>query len=701
MSSSVISMPSATDFINRAFQSCKPLQWAREVLKNAIESGAKKIEFGVEWQGVKKDKVYRRIICDDGVGMSAKELIKYFRSIGQSGDKKIKSENCMDTAIHSNFGIGCRVSLLPINRNGLVYISYQQGKGAMIQMMYDNETGEYVVHDYEIENEDGEKEVAWVVDPEEIAWGQHEVDWSKVAPDWVKDHGTCIILMGNDENPDTFMYADPDGSKSNKALTKYINTRFLDLSSVEVRVIEFNFSDRESWPKRESEMHVAIPGKNNTQYCTTRTCHGALYYLTKVVPLKPKVGQLKASGIVSIEDDRVKIKWHLWEGDQPQCDGYASDFGYIAVQYGDELYEMKTHINSFRSFGIFDKDVKNRITLIIEPKLYKQDSQWGVLPNQSRSGLEFSGYGEKVMPIPFDRWGNSFLCNMPEEVAQVIKKAQAPDDLKISISEDFLKKLLSKVNERLKRMMLIADPKKTSKQLGAMDRDDVKVEVYLDEKGKIDKTGEGTTVKLPIKAAIVDSYTDPDSDPNPYQITERVVVHKTYESEPGRTRTRSRVLARKVTPGSKGSTPAIDAKVHGVPIPLFVGASKMDEPYNICRYEENYSDFDDKHVGPAILINTEADMLVESIKYYQGFHHPSHHESIRSDVLKAYASIACCKVTHALKFPKVNKDAIVSTYLSEAALTTAMLGYLAEDAYIAPRLGKYGHRAAKDEFEGV
>jgi hypothetical protein len=36
-------------------------------------------------------------------------------------------------------------------------------------------------------------------------------------------------------------------------------------------------------------------------------------------------------------------------------------------------------------------------------------------------------------------------------------------------------------------------------------------------------------------------------------------------------------------------------------------------------------------------------------------------------------------------------------YLTEEALTTAMLGYVAEDAFISPRLGKFGSKAKTDE----
>lgn len=61
----------ASNFVNRMFEACGSYQWARELLKNSLEAGASRIEFGVEWQAVNKFGGYRRTIVDNGCGMSA------------------------------------------------------------------------------------------------------------------------------------------------------------------------------------------------------------------------------------------------------------------------------------------------------------------------------------------------------------------------------------------------------------------------------------------------------------------------------------------------------------------------------------------------------------------------------------------------------------------------------------------------------
>src|ERR1700676_2563180 len=84
--------------IGRGYRDGGTFQWVRETAINAIEAGAKRIEFGVEWQGVKSKGVYRRTITDDGKGMGPSELEQFFNEFG-GGGKPIGDE-------HENYGIG-------------------------------------------------------------------------------------------------------------------------------------------------------------------------------------------------------------------------------------------------------------------------------------------------------------------------------------------------------------------------------------------------------------------------------------------------------------------------------------------------------------------------------------------------------------------------------------------------------------------
>jgi DNA mismatch repair ATPase MutL len=64
--------------VERGYREGTKFQWVRETTINAIEAGATKIEFGVEWQAVNAKGVYRRMIADNGKGMTPEELEEFF-----------------------------------------------------------------------------------------------------------------------------------------------------------------------------------------------------------------------------------------------------------------------------------------------------------------------------------------------------------------------------------------------------------------------------------------------------------------------------------------------------------------------------------------------------------------------------------------------------------------------------------------------
>jgi hypothetical protein len=133
--------------IERAYRETSRLQWVRETAVNATEAMATRVYFGLEWQGVAKNGVYRRTIIDNGWGMDADELQKFFNTFG-GGGKPIGGA-------HENFGIGAKTTLLPWNHLGVIVVSWKNGEANMIRIRRDDATGEYGLHEYEAEEEDG------------------------------------------------------------------------------------------------------------------------------------------------------------------------------------------------------------------------------------------------------------------------------------------------------------------------------------------------------------------------------------------------------------------------------------------------------------------------------------------------------------------------------------------------------------------
>jgi hypothetical protein len=195
----------ASHFINRMFEACGNYQWAREFLKNAYEAGATKVEFGIEWQAAEKLGVYRRTVSDNGCGMTKDELLRFFSTLGD-GAKRIGG-------VHDNFGVGAKIASLPWNPDGVVVISYRDGKPSMIQIELDPDSADYELVEFE-----SEKGTSAVINPAEVDWG-NDINWANVAPEWARTNGTTIVLLGSDEAPDTILGNPKAGENAIKGLS--------------------------------------------------------------------------------------------------------------------------------------------------------------------------------------------------------------------------------------------------------------------------------------------------------------------------------------------------------------------------------------------------------------------------------------------------------------------------------------------------
>jgi hypothetical protein len=215
--------------VERGYREGTKFQWVRETTINAIEAGATKIEFGVEWQAVNAKGVYRRMIADNGKGMTPAELEEFFNCFG-GGGKAIGDE-------HENFGIGAKTALLPWNHHGVVVISWVDGQPAMIRIMRDETTGEYGLKIFHVEDNEGDESRQAVVEPYDDL--EHGVDWSKVKPPWIDQHGTVIVLLGNHADDDE------DGVKD---VPQYLNHRLWDLKDrVQISAVEFLTTSKDNF----------------------------------------------------------------------------------------------------------------------------------------------------------------------------------------------------------------------------------------------------------------------------------------------------------------------------------------------------------------------------------------------------------------------------------------------------------------------
>lgn len=619
-----IGIVGASNFVNRMFEACGPYQWAREFLKNSLEAKATRIEFGIEWQAVEQYGVYRRMIVDDGEGMDRDQLRRFFSTLGE-GVKKIGG-------VHDNFGVGAKIASLPWNPEGIVVISYREGRAAMIEIVLDSQTGEYELIEFQ-----GENKTSCVIDPASIDWSQaNEIDWASLRPDWLTTHGTILVLKGSEQSPDTILGNPQSGEADIKGLSAYLNSRFWNLANCDVRVVEVRSEKKNQWPQGPQD-------RDDNRRPNVRRIRGAKYYLSEI---PSPSGKLTYKGEVQLDEDRVKAEWYLWEGDRPAIHSYARKGGYIAVRYNDELFELSSGKVQFRWFGVVESRVQQNLTIILEPQHYRpSNGSWGVHPDQSRNRLIFTGEGQKGVSVPLDTWGTEFSDNLPEPIRAAIYAARGESSGTIE-SDEYRKRLQDKFGNRWTIKVLVVKSIATSSKL-------------------VTATGENVET-----AEVSDDVTPV----RPHQ--------------PRKRRKAFKVVVPKAT--ENGSAQGEEREVPvDVPRYRFAKGEDFERPWHLALWQPNDTE------GPTVYINTESPILGEVIHYHQERYAEIHSEEIKDTILHVFGEVAVAKIAHSQKLRReMPEELLDKEYRNEAALTIALMGLIAEESLVAQRLAKFGRKRA-------
>lgn len=620
--------------VDRVYREGGEHQWVRETLINSLEAGARRVEFGIEWQAVRELGVYRRLIADDGEGMTPEQLVGFFNVWG-GGGKPIGG-------LHENFGIGAKSSLLPWNRHGLVVISWVAGEAAMIWVMADPATGEYGLRNFEaVDAESGEVRIEEVVSP--FFDDQHGCDWASVKPDWIEGHGTVIVLLGDDPNGSTVV-GDPNrpGEADIKGVSTYLNRRIWDIADgTQITVDELRNSDPATWPVNEEMAHTSGGADRRTN---RRKIEGAEYYIE--YPNKSfKRGRLSASGSKPMADGTF-VDWYLWEGDRPGVQSYAAQGGYIAALYEHELYDVTNHHSTYRSFGVLESAVRSKLWLILRPPVFdEQGGKHGVYPRGDRNSLLVMGGPHAGDPLPLNDWGAEFAEDMPSEVRDAIREARAGGSGTIK-DETWKERLAERFGSRWRMFKL--------------------------------RARKGGKLKV---------------DPSQAGSLPRAVKRGGGSGGRGGSGGQSGGTAGSRNTGSSaGSVSAARVQVGGgIPTWVKVRAEDVEEGM-LAGWAPNHPD----HPEGAVLINVEHPVMEEEIAHWQAQYGDHLADQVADEVIATYGEIAVAKVAHSEHLKSILPSSTVEHDLrSEAALTMALLGLIGEEAVIAPRIGgKFGRRTA-------
>lgn len=625
--------------IERAYYESLPFQWARETLFNGAEAGATKMEYHIEWQGVEKQGVYRRYIADNGESMNADKLRRYFSTFG-GGGKPIGE-------LYENFGIGSKTSLLPWNKAGLVVVCWHPEGDFMIWIDCDPKTGEYGLRRVTMYDEDdnpvGTDDV-WTPDYYDDELG---IDFATLKPDFIEKagHGTLLLLCGNSLDQDTIL-GDPS-RKEHKAggLAKYLNTRLWDVetklgtASTPCPAIHVEQFDRlTDWPTQKP---TSTTSKANAGF-RPRYIAGASYFVTEPVRKGPHTLQ---QGALTAPDS-TRLEWYLRDGAQHDPGSWGPSGGYIAVRHANEVYNPRSNGATWRRFGIDEKEVRDRLWVIIDPPLANKARTKGVYPNATRSGVVMGSPTGPLAELPMTEWADFFAANLPDEIVAAIKAVTPPE-------EDPSESLKDRLKERFgKRWQLPT----------WMMRSQSKKRVVV---------GDGP---------------------------ERVRVQGSDEpwehngTKPITRRHRSRVVSAHVT--TTGGEFAVPQNTDiGLPRIKWVNESDMDLNWHMATFSKPSK----AEPTGVVRMNKDHYVIVEQIAYHQA-------RMIRSDdaamtevaklVRRTYGDSAAATVAHLeslSRFPDGPTPQDLDERLrSPESLTAALMGLVGEDYMIGPALGKIG-----------
>ena len=619
------------NFIERTYREGGAYQWCRETYTNTVEAVATRIEFGIEWQAVEALGIYRRTISDNGRGMSAEELVEFFNTFG-GGSRPIGG-------VHENFGVGAKTSLLPWNRHGVVVVSWVDGLASMIWVKWDAEVEEYGLRLLEAEDpESGDISLESVYEP--FIDTESGCDWSRIKPHWIDRHGTVIVLLGNDGTEDT-VTGDPGRAESDiRGISAYLNRRIWDLpASVEVYVDEFRTIDRSQWPRSAKVGHGSQPKLGPDRRTNLRRLEGARYYIEN--PSESfKSGAHKQFGTVGTRDG-TEIDWVLWEGARPAVRSYAAIGGYVGALYKGELYDVTFHPATYRSFGITEASVRRNLWLIIRPPILGDDGETGVYPRTDRNALLLKEGPGAGRPLPMSDWGSEFADLMPQEIIDAIGKAR--DGQEGTLDDSWRQKLTDRFGSRWRIPNLRARANGSRNGDAAQDGSRPRRIVgYLRSRSR---TGGGTGGRT---------------------------GHPRIGTRPG------------ALPAEKHKVPG------GIPAWVTVGADDIEDGA-LAAWAPHHPG----HPEGAVLINVDHAVLRADIEHYQSQYADVHAVNIAQEVIKAYGQIAVSKVAHSEHLKRDVASAIIDQkYRSPEALTMSLLGLLATETVIAPRIGgRYGKRS--------
>jgi hypothetical protein len=365
----------------------------RELTQNAIEAVTRSGEPGqivwdVDWISYDLGGGPMKVcIVDTGDGMTGDEMIRFINQLSSSGTEQ---------SFTGNYGVGAKIAAATKNPTGVIYQSWKNGDGHMIQLEKLLANGEYGLRQWALEDGD---------------YSHYLSLEDAVKPEEIGAHGTKVILLGGKASESTI--APPANAPSpSRWISKYLNTRYFQFPR------GLTVKAREGWdnPRTDKDRNI----------------------LRTITGQKPYLDQHAAdSGTVALAD--AKAHWWILK-DEPALSnnsGFIESVGHVAALYQNELYDRATSRAGMAllvNFGILFG--YKFVVIYLEPTPTKDQS---LTTNTARTTLLLNG--EK---LPWEDWAYEFREKMPKRLAEFVSEKAA------ALAE---KDHLSSIKERLKNVL--------------------------------------------------------------------------------------------------------------------------------------------------------------------------------------------------------------------------------------------------------
>ena len=220
-----LAVANPTFLLERLGSECTDLQGLRELTVNGLDAIAAlgadrngRVVWDLDWErfDASGGRVRKLSVIDTGTGMTAGQLRYYINQLAASGREQ---------SLTGNFGVGAKVAAGSRNPHGLEYRSWHQGEGSLVCFK---------------RHPDGR----WGLEPQRWADGRTDF-WrplGEAEKPWLlrgEDHGTQVVLLGQDERHDTTQTPQSVTDARGQWIPRYLNSRFVRLPTrVEVLVRE-------------------------------------------------------------------------------------------------------------------------------------------------------------------------------------------------------------------------------------------------------------------------------------------------------------------------------------------------------------------------------------------------------------------------------------------------------------------------------